>query len=513
MPADPATTRPIRARRAAETVFAALVAGFLLSFPVRTLLRGCVAETVTLDGENRAAAPFPDLCATPPEKWGAGIEAWYGDAMPGRRWFLKQARAIDLKTLRSPFGVYVPGRGNQWFRTGKEWPELEDYLGAFRLSEAQLDRWADLFAGRRAWAEAMGCTFVSVLSPPKVQTMPDAPLPWISLHRGECLFDQLRAHLERLGETDSVLSVRAALRSPADGRALFLPKAEHHPDPEGLYRMYEAVAAAIPGCGVEPWFGTAPPPEVAAGRAPGCWADGRFLRVSAPGTEPCASPFLELAKAEKPAGNQRSAAVRRGDGAGLRVVLAHTSYLRFTLSSWENAGEPVLFPFDARTGRVDSLLWKFLGSADLDYLTSESVPDAIVQEINEWHLSLYPVGFGGAVRNAAAFARAAEIPDGAAPAPDAEVCVRAVLSDVEAGGLRAMPPRKDGPKATAVLLRDGEPVESVPVHPGVRRPVFFSPVPFGGGDFRVVVRDGSARVGPLAVRLVRPREGVVESSP
>ena len=500
MPTDPATNRPTRARRAAEAVFAAAVLGFLLSFPVRTVLRGRVGETTTLDGENRAATPFPDLRSAPAKEWGRGVEAWYDDAMPGRRWFVKQARAIDLKTLRSPFGVYVPGRGSQWFHTGREWPELEDYLGSFRLSDDELDRWADLFAGRRAWAEAMGCTFVSVLSPTKVQTMPDAPFPWISRHRGNGLFDQLRARLDRLGETGTVLSVRAALRSPADGRPLFLSKAEHHPDPEGLYRIYEAIAAAIPGCGVSPWFGAAPPPEVATGRSPGCWSDGRRLRVSSPGSEPFDSPFLALAKENKPAGNQRSAAVRRGDGAGLRVVLAHTSYLRFTFSSWDDAREPVLFPFDGRVARVDSLLWKFLGEADLDYLTSETVPDAIVQEINEWHLSQFPVGWSASVSAAAAFGRAEAVSADAAPAPDDPVCVRAILADVEAGGLRSMQLSAKGPRATATLFRDGEPVASARVNPGVRRPVFFQSVPFGGGAFRVEVSGGSARLESLDVR-------------
>ena len=511
MSADPATTRPIRARRAAETVFAALVVGFLLSFPVRTLLRGRVAETITLDGENREAAPFPDLRTTSAKDWGRGIEAWYGDAMPMRRSLVKRARAINLKVLGSPFGAFVPGKGGQWFRTGKEWPELEDYLGLNRLSDAQLERWAALFAGRRAWAEAMGCTFVSAISPTKAQMMPDSIPGRLAKRRGTSLFDQVSGRLATLGESGNVLSFRPVLRSSADGKPLFLRKADHHPNPEGLYRMYEAVAAAIPGCGVVPWFGEAPPPDVAAGREPGCWTDATLLLVSAPGTHSAPSPFLDLAPSD--ASRRQTSATVRGDGTGLRVVMAHTSFLRYNFPFWDDPSKPVLFPFDGRTGRVDSLLWKFLGQADLDYITSESVPDAIVQEINEWHLGLYPAGWCEAMENAAAFARAVEIPDGSAPAPGDRVCVRAILADVEAGGLRAMPPRRDGPKAEVELRRDGEPVETLAVNPGVRRPVFFRPVPFESGRFEVVVRDGSADVGPLAVRLVRPREGVVESAP
>ena len=79
---DPATNRPSRARRVAEAVFVAAVVGFLFSFPVRTVLRGRVGQTTTLDGENRVAAQFPDLGSTPAKEWGSAVEAWYDDSMP-----------------------------------------------------------------------------------------------------------------------------------------------------------------------------------------------------------------------------------------------------------------------------------------------------------------------------------------------------------------------------------------------------------------------------------------------
>ena len=491
-----------RALHVAECVFVAVAIGFLLSFPIRVALRGLgVRQTVALDDENRAAKLFPDLGAVPAKGFGRAVEGWYDDAMPSRRWLLRRARAINLKVLRSPFGVYIPGCGNQWFRTGGEWPELEDYLGAFRLNDEQLDRWADLFVGRRAWAEAMGCEFVTVISPPKVQAMPDAPYPWISRNRGTCLFEQVAAHLERRGETNAFVSLRSALRDPVDGRPLFLLKADHHPDPEGLYRMYEAIAAAIPGCGVVPWFSASPPPAVLAGRDSGCWTDGRRLHVSTPGSVQVNSPFLALAPASTPAPNQRSVAVRRGNGSGLYVVLAHTSYMRYTLSSWDDASASVSFPFDGSVGQVDSLLWKHLGEADLDYLTSEAVPDAIVQEINEWHLSGQAVGWCDAIRNAATFARGASAPAGESPAPDAPVSVRAILVDVKAGGFSAMPLRKNAPCAVATLYEGDSPRASMRVRPGIRRPVFFPPVPFGSGAFRVGLSGGSARLASIEVRV------------
>ena len=496
--------RSSRARRAAEAVFVVVVLGFLLSFPVRTFLRGNVTQTVTLDGENRTAAAFPNLRLLPANQYGRGIETWYNDAMPSRAWLIKRARKGHLNNLLSPFGIYVPGRHGQWFRTGAEWPELEDYLGTFRLSGEALDKWADLFVGRQAWAEAMGCTFVTVISPPKVQMMPDAPFSWLSRHRGASLFAQLESRLSELGETGIILSARNALRNPNGGEPLFLPNYDIHPDAEGLYRMYEAIAAQIPGCGVEPWFGAKPSSEVASGRAPGCWTDGRRLRVSAPGSRPFKAPLLFIAPTATTAPNQKSVSVLRGDGPGLHIVLAHTSSLRNTLSSWENWGEPVLFPFDARTHRVDSLLWKFLGDGDLDFITSESVPDAIVQEINEWHLSGIPVGHSAAKRNAAAFGRAASLPEGGTVPPEAEVCIRVVLSDVEAGGQKGVPAGGKCPCATATLLRDGERVASMRVNPGFRRPVFFPPVRYGSGRFCVEVSDGSAtRTGPAVIRVRR----------
>jgi hypothetical protein len=491
---------PFRARRAAEAVFCAAALGFLLSFPVRTLLHGNIRTAVTLDGENREAAPFPDFRALPAAEWGKSIETWYGDAMPSRRLLIRRARSISTGLLRSPFGVYVPGRRHQRFRSDPEWPEMPDYLGLSVLPDTQLERWADLFAGRRAWAEAMGCTFLSVVSPPKVQTMPDSPYPWLSAHRGRCLFDQLEAFLASRGETGNILPLRGALHSPADGHPLFSTGKDHHPDAEGLYRIYEAIAAAIPGCGVVPWHGEAPPPDVAAGRTPGCWSDGDCLHVSAPGSAPCGSPFFDLT-ASGEHGNRQSTAVRRGEGGGLHVVMAHTSYLRFTFSSWQDLAEPVRFPFDASVGRVDSLLWKCLGEADLDYITTEAVPDAIVQEINEWQLARFPVGWCGAIRNAAAFSRAAPLDPASPPSPETPVCVCAILTDVEAGGLRTMPLKRDAPQATVNLVRDGQTVASMSIRAGVRRPVFFDPVAYGNGDFRIETESGSARFESLSVRV------------
>lgn len=498
---DPATNRPSPARRAAEAVFVAAVLGFLFSFPVRTLLRGRVERTTTLDGENRAAAPFPDLRSTPAREWGRGIEAWYDDAMPGRKRLLGKARKMHLKWLRSPFGMFVPGTGRHWFDKGEQWPEMEDYLGAFRLSGQALERWADLFMGRRAWAEAMGCTALFALSPPKVQVA-SSEVPWIlSRHRGTCLFDQLSRFLEDAGESANVVSLRGALVSPEDGSPLFFEKGDHHPNGEGLYRMYSEIARHVPGCGTVPWYGATPPEEVAAGKAPGAWSEGGFLHVSAPGSATGRSDALALAPRTL-GGNQHSVSETRGGPGSLHVVFAHSSYFRYSFDSWWNPSLPVAFPFDDSVARTDALLWKQLTPSDLDYLVSDSIPAAIVQEINEWQLSFSPAVFGWSedVSHAAAFGRAEPLPGNAEPARDDVVCVRAILADVEAGGLRSMPLSKKGPRATVTLFRDGEPVASGRVNPGVRRPVFFPPVPCGGGNFRVEVSGGSARLESLVVR-------------
>ena len=41
----------------------------------------------------------------------------------------------------TPFGRDVPGRGGWIFRRGGDWPELDDYLGAFELTPDELDAW------------------------------------------------------------------------------------------------------------------------------------------------------------------------------------------------------------------------------------------------------------------------------------------------------------------------------------------------------------------------------------
>lgn len=501
MHSDPATNRPSRARRAAEAVFAAAVVGFLLSFPVRTVLRGRVGKTTTLEGENRTATPFPDLRSTPAKEWGRGIEAWYDDAMPGRKWLLGKARKIHVEWLRSPFGIFVPGSGKHWFDQGEQWPEMEDYLGAFQLSGQTLERWADLFMGRRTWAEAMGCTALFAVSPPKVQVA-SSEVPWIlSRHRGTGLFGQLTRFLENAGESANVFSLRAALVSPEDGRPLFFGKGDHHPDGEGLYRMYSEVAGHIPGCGTVPWHGDSPPEEVAAGNVPGAWCEGGLLHVSVPGSATDRPDVLALAPVTR-GGNKHSVSEKRDGPGSLHVVFAHSSYFGSAFAWWRNPSLPVSFPFDGSVVRTDSLLWKNLTQSDLDYIVSDSVPSAIVQEINEWQLSFSPTVFGWneEVSRAAAFGRAEPLSGNAEPGPDDVVCVRAILADVEAGGLRSMPLSKKRPKATATLFRDGEPVASSRVNPGVRRPVFFPPLPCGGGDFRIEVSGGSARLESLDVR-------------
>lgn len=500
---DTATNRPSRARRAAEAVFVAVVLGYLFSFPVRTILRGRVEQTMTLDGENRAATPFPDLGSTPVKEWGNSVEAWYDDAMPGRKWLLGKTRKIHVKWLRSPFGMFVPGSGRHWFDQGEQWPEMEDYLGAFQLSGQTLEQWADLFMGRRAWAEAMGCTVLFAVSPPKVQVA-SSEVPWIlSRHRGTGLFDQLLRFLESAGESANVLSLRSALVSPEDGSPLFFEKGDHHPNGEGLYRMYSEIARRIPGCGMVAWHGDSPPEEVVAGKAPGAWSENGFLHVSAPGSTTDRSDVLALAPRTL-GGNQHSISETRIGPGSLHVVFAHSSYFRYSFDSWWNPSIPVSFPFDDSVVRTDALLWKQLTPSDLDYMVSDSIPAAIVQEINEWQLSFSPTVFGWSeeVSHAAAFGRAEPLSGSAAPGPDDVVCVRAILADVEAGGLRSMPLSKKRPRATVTLFRDGESVASERVNPGIRRPVFFPPVPCGGGDFRIEVSGGSARLESLDVRRV-----------
>ena len=463
--------------------------------------------------ENRHAAPFPRRATTSSRRFGAELSAWYDDAFAWRTEILAFHRDFSFRVLKNPVGREVPGRGGWVFRRGGDWAELDDWLGAFRLSDAELDEWRTLFEGRSEWARAHGAAYVQLITSVKAQVRPDRLLPLLRAHRGLCVADQVRAALAGSPAEHDVVFLGEPLRAAvAAGREVYYP-VDHHPDAFGTWIMYDRLGARLrerfPGRLGEMPFYDVPPPDVAAGRAPGCWpvpdpkGEGvRRLAVSQPGeTQDESWP---------PPGSRRypytNVATTNAAG-GLSVLIAHDSYMRFSLASWRGKPGDVRFPLPPGVGSVKAYIFQRYTTGFLDGAIADGVPDAIVEQFPECRLGMKPVGLDRTMRNAAAHARGEPVAGGA-PLPRAgRLSVLAVLERVAAGP-GAPAPRKAGalPALTASLRAGGREIARAQVYPGVRRAVFFGAVDAASipadAPLEVVVRNGSFASARLETRIL-----------
>ena len=434
--------------------------------------------------ENRLPAPRPSLRRSSPNRvaprdLGRGLEKWYNDAFPWRTELLAFHRRVSFDLLKTPVGREVPGYGNWVFRRGGDWAELDDYLGAFELTEDELADWVALFEGRREWARAMGTVFLTVPAPVKAQVRWQEMYPAIRRHRGRNVSAQVREALSSSPARDDVLFAGDDFKAAfAGGREVFFDS-DHHPSAYGLWLLYDRLnrrlAELFPDRAGKPcpWYDD-PPEEVRLGKAPGCWPDregnpgdaaaGVRLDVSSPGEKVVGQPPA--------AGSRRypfCGIETRRAGGGLSVLMAHDSYMRFSLASWRRDREDVRFPFVSGVGSVRALIFQRISQRFIEHMVADAVPDVIVEQFPECRLD------GSAdkylddnLRAAAAFGRAREpSPDGRLPSAGARVAVRAVFQDVRAEG-RAKP--------VAVLLVGGREAGRRNVLPGTRRAVFFDPV-------------------------------------
>ena len=463
--------------------------------------------------ENRFAHPFPRRATTSSRRFGAELSAWYDDAFAWRTEILAFFRDFSFRVLKSPVGREVPGLGSWVFRRGGDWAELDDWLGALALPEEDLADWVVLLEGRREWARAHGAAFVHLFAPVKAQVRPDRMLPLLRAHRGTSAAERLRAALEGSPALPDALFPDDALRAAAAaGREVFYP-ADHHLDPYGCWLLYDALGARLrelfPGrLGPMPWYDE-PPPDVAAGRAPGCWpvpdgaGDGvERLAVSQPGEVQDDAGLLRNTR-RFPYSN---VATTNAAG-GISVLLAHDSMMRFSLASWRGSRGDVRFPLPTGVGSVKAYIFQRYTTGFLDSAIADGVPDAIVEQFPECRLGMKPVGLDRTMRNAAAHSRAALLPDGAPLPREGRLSVLAVLERVSAGP-GAPAPRKPGalPALTAALRAGGREIARAQVYPGVRRAVFFGAVDAAsipaGASLEVSLRNGSFDSARTEARLL-----------
>ncbi len=406
--------------------------------------------------ENRNPHQWPSLRKNSPRytklrEIGRALEAWYSDSFAWRTELLAAWRNFSFNVLKSPDGRDVPGRGNWTFRRGGDWSELEDWLGAVELSAEDRRNWIDLVEGRREWAEAVGAKYITFPTPTKAQTCFNEMYPALRAHRGRSLRSQIQETLRDSPARDDVIFVDDEFISEREerGRPVFFDS-DHHPSAYGVWLIYKKLgrrlAELFPGRvspDPMPWY-DAPPEDVLAGRAPGCWAErpgdqtdaplGIRMKISSPGERQLMNAFPQGSKRWP----YRNAATAR-DGDGITVVMAHDSYMRFSLSSWREPEGSMVFPFPQGVGKVYGHIFQRLSMGFLQHQISSLgfVPDVFIDQFPECRLDktahryLDPV-----TRSAAAFARAgaagAATRSDALPSEGGQIAVRVVFDDLGA---------------------------------------------------------------------------------
>ena len=439
--------------------------------------------------EKRHLASRPDYARMKAKEWGRATETWYNDHFPFRQSVVPLFRRLNIAVLRSPVGYSVPGRGAWVFGRGREWPELEDYMGVIRMTPEMVDDWRTLFEGRVAWAEAHGAHYLEVVTPMKIHVHPEKVLPLIASHRRESYREDLRNALASSPAVSNVLFLIDALSAEvAAGHEVYYEE-DHHENAYGCYCVYREIADRLrtlwfPDIGEFPFYET-PPDDVAAGKAPGCWVSAdRRLVVSNPGARVAECPVFRI-----PASNERfpqCPVYVAQEGSDRLAFVFHDSFLRYPLSTWYDRADMEKFaiPFTGGFGGIAMYIFARFTPDRLNRIYRTAAPDLIVEQFSEGRLQYGPVGLDDTMRRAAAWGRAAPlaaadgskiaVPPETGNSPETgKLLALAVLEDLRA---------KDAGKAVEVRLVDeaGKAVASAALEPGLRRAVFFGEVPRSG---------------------------------
>lgn len=480
-----------------------------LGFKLSSKLTGWPCWEDYVISENRTPNRLPDLRTTPVKEWGSSIERWYNDNFAWRSRLIQFYRYIHFHGLHTAVGKEeVPGKGGWIFRKGGNWAELEDYLGAFELTPDEIERWLELFEGRKQWAEAHGVLYLEVITPVKAQIHPEMVYPMIARHRGQGVRDQVRAALADSPARDNVLFISDLIAQLTRSRTMFYAS-DHHINAYGTYRVFEEIKTALAtrlGPMEMPPFFTNPPPAVLAGTEAGCFEKGRTgferLYVNVPGMKHDAtSPALK-----RGGPYPVISLVLTQPGAHRTLVLAHDSFLRFPLSSWRFKEDPIRLPIPDGFDRILSMLFKRLDTRTMDHLVSVERPDVIIEQFPEIKLTREVAGYDDTMRRASAFSRATPLPADAPAPTGTPLCVMAIVEGVtdETGAWVDMRSGKDVPEIAVDLLGGGDVLATVITYPGPRRALFFPEILAPGTPLELRLRGGSGEVRRIDSRIPAP---------
>ncbi|MBR1836939.1 MAG: hypothetical protein IJ783_06585 [Kiritimatiellae bacterium] len=426
--------------------------------------------------ENRSLAEFPDLRKTPFKKLGAAFSSWYDDHFARRADIVGIHNALQFRVLKHPIGEEVPGVGGWVFRRRKNWPECNDWLGACPVSGTLAEDWRTLFEGRAAWAEAHGTRFLTVVTPTKAQVHPEKMTPNLRFFRRTSGRERVRPGLAGSFAEPYVLFLTDRFAAEAAAGHEVFYEEDHHVNALGCWLLYDGMVAKMRELWFPdlppppPFYGDAAPPAVEAGDEPGCWVRDRRLVVSVPGSRLAKNKPLRI----DPFGPRYPNVPVYVEQPGERrfLLFGNDSYLLFPLSTWHR-GAPHRFALPLGPGfdRAALFIFRRFDTPMLESTIKSGVPDVMIDQYPESRLVFGPKGLDETMRRAAAFARAEKAAAARAePAADAAPAAgawraRAVFENVPDGGVARL------------FGEDGAVLAEEPVPSGVRRAVFFAPVP------------------------------------
>lgn len=371
------------------------LAGFalLLCAPAIGWLLRVAPPTVT---DGRELAPWPDATQTPLTAWPAKFEAWLRDHYPLRGHIVRAHAVVRHRWLRAPAPNVLVGRDDWLFYTGNQ--TLEDLAGRDRFSPAELDRWADALAGRRAWLRARGIAHLFVLVPNKSTIYPEFLPDALRAHAKPGKLDQLLDHLRARGFGDEVLDLRPALLARKSSERIYW-MGDSHWNAQGLIAATAAILARLALLGVDAsaadWRNS-----LAVETVPrlgdnidllalrGLWpqppeAQVRINRptdlVDAPTPLSALAPWHEAPWWKKPVVTERASA--RG-----RAVLLCDSFFRAGGVPTESLGQ---MPFQLCFRRFTSL-WEWASPEMIRTVAEQEKPDVIIEAWTERFLKVIP---------------------------------------------------------------------------------------------------------------------------
>ncbi len=247
--------------RAIDGAFCLLVA-VLFIWPAVIVLDAPSAP-FTLVQERRNAAPLPavdEISATALDANARQFEAWFGDRLGLRAWFLRKHAELYLHLFdESPHHAVLFGKDGWLFQNAPEMVAVARHLDPF--DDEGLATWRTRVERRRRVAEAAGGHYVLSFAPCKATIFPEQ-LP--DSHRpqpGPTRIDEFFAHLDQHSDLHWI-DVRPALLAVKGRDRIYSATGLHWTDSGAYWGGYRPFLETLAGLG-PPFDVLAPHPREA----------------------------------------------------------------------------------------------------------------------------------------------------------------------------------------------------------------------------------------------------------